>query len=93
MIPSRPAHFVVIVGQMHDELIDSRRKRRELLLVPVQPIFRCDTRLHRDHALNGGLLLAHRNTGRRTMGSRWLQQNRECVFIAQLSVHAKKFRG
>ena len=39
VVEGRAAHLVVVVGQVDDDLVDTRAERRELLLVPRSPVF------------------------------------------------------
>src|ERR1700687_2695214 len=83
MVPRGAAHFFVVVGQVHSELIYPWLEWRELLLVPVEPGFAVgrNTRFHDDDALHGDLLRVYRTSRGRSMSSGSLQKNWELVFI------------
>src|SRR5271168_4602047 len=93
MVPGSAAHFLVVIGQVHDELIHARREWRELFLVPVEPVFRLDTRLHGDEVLNRDLFGGHCYACGRAMSSRCLQKKREVVVISKFSIYAEKLVG
>ncbi len=91
MVPCGAAHFVVVIGEVHDQLIDAWRKRSELLLVPIEPIFRGNTRLHRHNPLDKDVVWHGDALGRVRSGS--LEQDRDVKRISHFAINGEKVRS